>query len=410
MEKIVFVLGNYKNGGMAVRATNLANEFANHGYAVDILVTKELRNDYYFTNRNVNIISIEEYNNNHDFRKYSGAFEKRYQYIRRIKFIRKFTKLFKKFDKKLEKRIKSIRKGFELLAYCLKTQPDIVIPLGLTYLEPVISATAGLNCKIVYAEKNAPELEFPQKGSEDYYYYTQLLQQVHGVIVQTEVEKEFFGDDLNNIIVINNPIKPELPLPYKGKRNKIIVNFCRMSRQKNLDLLIEAFAKINFDFPDYILNIYGNTVNQSELEYKKHIIEKVNKMGLINSVFILPPSTDVHKKILNSAMFVSASDYEGLSNSMIEAMAIGLPCVCTDCLGGGTQEVMINKQNGLIVPMNNVDAMYRAMKCYIDNPNFAEYCGYNASKIREKLDVKRIAKQWIDVFRGEIIGGKIYKA
>ena len=98
-------------------------------------------------------------------------------------------------------------------------------------------------------------------------------------------------------------------------------------------------------------------------------------------------------------MFVSSSDYEGLSNSMIEAMAIGLPCICTDCLGGGTREVMIDEENGLIVPMNDVDAMYCAMKRFADDPDFAERCGENASKIRDKLSVEKIAQQWIDVFQ-----------
>ena len=170
-----------------------------------------------------------------------------------------------------------------------------------------------------------------------------------------------------------------------------------MSAQKNLELLIDAFARIVEEFSDYKLIIYGNTVEESEINYKESIIEKISELGLKDSVYVLPPAADVHKRVLDSAMFVSSSDYEGLSNSMIEAMAIGLPCICTDCLGGGPREVMVDEVNGLIVPMNDKTEMYRAMKEFADNPELAKTCGRNATKIRELLSTDNIVKQWIKV-------------
>lgn len=124
-------------------------------------------------------------------------------------------------------------------------------------------------------------------------------------------------------------------------------------------------------------------------------------MKMNDFAFILPSETDVHKIILDSAMFVSSSDYEGLSNSMLEAMAIGLPCVCTDCLGGGTREVMIDHENGLIVPMNDPYAMYRAMKEFVENPELTEQCFNNAIIIRDRLSAENIVKQWLEVLEGQ---------
>jgi glycosyltransferase involved in cell wall biosynthesis len=281
----------------------------------------------------------------------------------------------------------------------LNKQPDIVIPFGLAYLESSISAAQGINCRIVYAEKNAPEVEFPKKGSDEFNYYIRLLKKIHGVVVQTDKEKQYFEGVLTNIHVINNPVKQGLPLPYTGRRKKIIVNFCRMSAQKNLELLIDAFARIVVEYIDFKLIIYGNTVEESEIQYKESVIKKISELRIEDSVFVFPPTADVHKRVLDSAMFVSSSDYEGLSNSMIEAMAIGLPCICTDCLGGGTREVMVDGENGLIVPVNDADEMYRAMKRFVENPEFAEKCGRNAAKIRENLSVEKIAQQWIEVFQ-----------
>ena len=398
MKKIVFIIGNYKNGGMAMQATNLSNEFAKHGYSVDILATREIGCSFFPTVENVNVISIKEYNNSQNHIKHYDEYEKRLKKIRRIKRLRLLTKYLKRIDKIYSRKVRFLRCGNELRDYFLNNKPDIVIPFGVYYLEPAISSTAGINCRIIYAEKNAPEQEFPQKESGELDYIIHLLQSIHGVVVQTDNEKEFFDGALTNIHVINNPIKQGLPLPYVGKRKKTVVNFCRMSPQKNLGLLIESFARFVEDFSDFKLIIYGNTVEESEVEYKENLMKKVNALGLSESVCVLPPVADVHSQVLDSAMFVSSSNYEGLSNSMIEAMAIGLPCICTDCLGGGTREVMVDGENGLIVPMNDVEAMYKAMKRFIENPRLAEQCGQSASKIREKLDVGVIAQKWIDIF------------
>lgn len=380
-----------------MHATNLSNEFAKRDYSVDILVTKELSENVFFrTHENVHIVSIQEYNQNN-----SNSYQRKKvrRQIKRLKRCRYLTRRLQKLDTRIEQKIRFLRKGDNLRDWFIKADPDIVIPFGLSYLEPTLSAVQGLKCKVFYAEKNAPEKEFPKKESESFSYLIKLLRSINGVIVQTQNSKMFFDNNIPNIFVINNPIKQDLPLPYNGKRRKAIVNFCRMSPQKNLDLLIEAFLKIHDKYSDYTLEIYGNTVEESEEQYKQRILRKIHNIGLEESVTVFPPAADVHQRILDSAMFVSSSDYEGLSNSMIEAMAIGLPCICTDCLGGGTREVMVDGENGLIVPMNNVDAMYMAMKRFIEAPECAVQCGNNASKIREKLSVEKIAKQWMNVFQ-----------
>ncbi len=86
---------------------------------------------------------------------------------------------------------------------------------------------------------------------------------------------------------------------------------------------------------------------------------------------------------------------------MLEAMAIGLPCVCTDCLGGGTREVMVDHENGLIVPVNDTEALFAAMKEYATSFDLSKKCSENAARIREALSVEKITKQWIQVVENE---------
>ena len=153
------------------------------------------------------------------------------------------------------------------------------------------------------------------------------------------------------------------------------------------------------DYPDYKLNVYGGVVSKQDHDYYQQLTRMIGDTGLEDHVSILPPRQDIHNAVLKSAMFVSSSDSEGLSNSMLEAMAIGLPCICTDCDGGGTREVMIDHKNGLIVPKKDADAMYHAMKEFIENPDLAQKCSQNAEKIRGKLNGKVIAQKWLEVIK-----------
>ena len=93
-------------------------------------------------------------------------------------------------------------------------------------------------------------------------------------------------------------------------------------------------------------------------------------------------------------MYVSSSDYEGQSNSMLEAMAIGLPCICTDCPSGGARAVINPGINGLLVPVGNTDKLADAMRDMLLYPEEACSMGINASKIRDKRSPELIAQEW----------------
>ena len=93
-------------------------------------------------------------------------------------------------------------------------------------------------------------------------------------------------------------------------------------------------------------------------------------------------------------MYVSSSDYEGISNAMLEALAIGMPCVCTDCPIGGANATIRNGENGLLVPIKDKESLYKAMKEIIEDPALATKLSANATKIREELSLDQIARRW----------------
>lgn len=398
MKHIVFIIGNYKNGGVAMRSTNLANEFAKAGYLCTILATKEIAENVFFKrHKNVELISLENYilqhNSDSDVLK---AFKNSNNRIRFLKHIRYVTNYLPKTDKKLEQKIKKLRIGKKLLPYTIKNPNSLYITFGIASFERVFCATMGLSSKILYAERNAPELEFPADEIEKKHIFKMLLDSC-GIILQTKDEMKFFNEYFDNTAVINNPVKANLPAPYQGERKNVIVNFCRIAEQKNLPLMIKAFLEFHKIHPEYTLEIYGNTVEKTEEDLKSSYLEMISSLNAEKYIKILPPRADVHEVIKDCAMFVSSSDYEGLSNSMLEAMAIGLPCVCTDCLGGGAREMITDGENGLLVPMNDVDMLAQAMCRIVEDEELSKKISKNAAKVRETHKVEVIAKKWLEI-------------
>lgn len=394
---IVFVIGNYKNGGVAMRSTNLANAFARMGYNVTILVTKAVSENVFFEHHeNVNIIELSRYIEEHKTDKNIICYQKKQQLkIRIIKLLRYATRFLKKMDSILAETVKAIRKSQDLSFFALNNRKRIYIAFGIGCYEKTFFAAKPFDSKIIYAERNASEVEFP-KEAEKRNSLIDLVGKADGVVLQTKDELKFYEGKLKNPTVINNPVKADLPERYIGERRKVIVNFCRVSKQKNLPLLFEAMQRLHKDYPEYILEIYCNTVEKYEeelLEEYKKLVEYWNAESYIK---LLPPSKDVHKLINDCAMFVSSSDFEGLSNSMIEAMAMGMPCVCTDCLGGGAREMITDGENGLLVPMNDPEGLYLAMKRFIEEPDLSEKCSINAEKKKEELSLPVIADKWLE--------------
>ena len=97
-------------------------------------------------------------------------------------------------------------------------------------------------------------------------------------------------------------------------------------------------------------------------------------------------------------MFVSSSRFEGMSNSMLEAMSIGLPVVCTDCYGGGARAVIKDGENGLLVSIENAAALAEAMKRIASDPLLANRLSKNATKINDTLAKAKVCQLWHNAF------------
>lgn len=211
-------------------------------------------------------------------------------------------------------------------------------------------------------------------------------------VFQTEDAMKMFPKRVQKKgVIICNPIYPDLPEVFVGQRRKAIVAACRLHPQKNLPMLIKAFSRLHEDHSEYTLEIYGQGSERAKLE------KLIEVLGIKSNVLMPGFADDIYSKMLDAAMYVSSSDYEGISNSMLEALGMGVPAVVTDCPMGGARMMINNDVNGLLVPVGDVYAMYIAMKRIIEEDGLAERLSFEAGKIRELLPVDLIAQKWLEV-------------
>lgn len=254
----------------------------------------------------------------------------------------------------------------------------------------------GKSIKVIISERGDPAQSANSKTVSAFMKLE--FSKADGVVFQSPDAQKWYQENTSvNGTVIFNPVKPDLPEPYTGERNKRIVNFCRISAQKNLTMLVDAFAEFHSEFPDYTLDIFGDCVGNAAEGYIEAVKKHIQHLNCENCINIFPAQNKIHSAIKDYAMFVSSSDYEGMSNSMLEAMAIGLPCVCTDCPAGGTRAVIKSGENGLLTPVGDADALYRTIKEVIENPELAKKISRNAAKIRNEQSVDKIIQKWIEI-------------
>ena len=394
---IVFTIKQMSGGGAERVISLLCNTLYERGFDVTLIVTHQssAESDLHSINNNIRVVFLEE-----ELKKSSDALKKFLMLKARL-----FGKINRSFLKKsddqylIEKyRIRNYDKVKWLRNYFTNNSTNTIVAFlyDSIYLS-LLSMTK--NNRIIISERGDPRQCLESKTNLAF--FRTLFPKADEMVFQSPDAMKWYQENTDvRGRVIFNPIKPDLPERYVGERKKKIVNFCRISSQKNLTLLVNAFEIFSKDYPDYELYIYGDAVGNGAEGYVDSVKETISHLNCRERIHILPAQNDIHNLIKDYAMFVSSSDFEGMSNSMLEAMAIGLPTICTDCPAGGARAVIKDHENGVLVPVNDVQAMADAMKEVAGNPELAEKLSINGSKIREDLSVDKIVNQWMEIING----------
>ncbi|MFF8590522.1 glycosyltransferase [Streptomyces sp. NPDC015220] len=146
---------------------------------------------------------------------------------------------------------------------------------------------------------------------------------------------------------------PAAPVRSKGT-NKVVISAGHLTDNKNHALLVEAFAKVLAEAPEWTLRIYGAGAEKNKLR------ARINELGLANSILLMGQVAPVTPEFGKGSIFVLPSKREAFGNVLVEAMAAGLPVVSTDA-DHGPRNILTHGEDGLIVPRGDVDEMAKAI-------------------------------------------------
>lgn len=224
--------------------------------------------------------------------------------------------------------------------------------------------------------------------------YARAFARSQRIVFQTQAAMDYFDDNVRKKgIIISNPLRDGLvhnSAPF-ATRDKEVVSFGRLIVQKRPDVLVDAFARFHEQNPDYRLSIFG------EGELEDAVRTQIGARGLSEAVTLSGFRNDIHDRVRNAGMYVLSSDVEGLPNAMLEAMALGIPSVCTDCAPGGARETIERYRSGVLVPAGDPVALAEAMNALVDDPARADALIGAGLPVGQALSGQRIYQEWADV-------------
>lgn len=350
MKTILFYINRINEGGAERVMVNLANQFAEYAYNV-LFVTSYRAEGEYRLEEKVTRLSLEN------------------EEIKQSIFMRNLS------------RIQKLRK------ICRKEKPDILVTFMSEPNFRGIIATRGLKVKNLISVRNVPECEYAGWIRSIVAKY--LLPLADGCVFQTVDAKEWFSKKLKNKSrIIPNAVSSVFYEIERAPVENLIVSCGRLTAQKNQTLLIKSFAKAEKNVPGAKLFIFG----EGDLEKELH--QLINELGLNEKVFLKGQTDDVAAALSNADLFVLSSDYEGMPNALMEAMAVGIPCISTDCPCGGPRELMRNEIDGLLVPVGDENRMSETISKVLSDQKLKETIGRNASKRAKMFEPNTVFEEW----------------
>lgn len=213
-----------------------------------------------------------------------------------------------------------------------------------------------------------------------------------GGVFQTEGAKEFYSKGLQRRgVVIPNPIfitEPFPDIPFEQRENTVVSVGRLDNVQKRYDVMLKSFAIFTKKFPEYKLKIYGDGEDKIQIE------KWANEYGIADKVLLMGLVKKPMQAIARDKIFLITSDYEGISNALLEAMAVGLSCVSTDHTPGGARLLIDDQKNGLLAPMGDEKALANCLIRYAADDNLAKKCGLNAKDVVNRFSAEKIINDW----------------
>ncbi|TPG42888.1 glycosyltransferase family 4 protein [Sphingomonas koreensis] len=266
-----------------------------------------------------------------------------------------------------------------------RIEPDLVVSFLTKINVLTLAATIGLSIPVVVAERNNPE----HQPAHPLWRFAlpPLYRRAAAIVCQTHASRRCIpAASRSRIWVIANPVTPARE-PLRHPRPRTIAAVGRLESQKGFDLLIDAFARIAERQRGWRLELWGSGPDADALR------ERIAAHRLDDRIALRGLSERPGGWIAETGIFVLPSRYEGFPNVLGEAMAAGLPVIAADC-DFGPAELVIDGDNGLLVPRENVAALATALDRLIGDSGLRERLAAAAPLVVDRFSSRRIAAEW----------------
>ncbi len=355
MKSLTFITFGVGVGGAQKNIVFVANQAVAAGHKVSILVVSNQKKGL-FIDKRIKVIEL-----NYQFPVFTGS--------------------------KIKKLVKALTVARGIRRAVKSEKPDVAIIFIYDLIRVSFFALFGLKIKKVACERDNPYNFSKKQLKKANWFYSRFDQ----VMFQLPRAKEIFSKIIRDkSIIIPNPCIPrikQIPL-YTGAKRKVFISASRLEKIKNINLLINAFSKVHQKHSEFKLHIYGEGSQRPELT------KLINEKKLENVVILKGLANDVLLLERDCYGLVLSSNSEGIPNILLEAMAIGIPCIATDTEPGGPRMLFLDNK-GLLVPVGDINSMAEAMCYYIENSDIANQIGKNGHAVCKLFEPSIVAKQWL---------------
>ncbi len=279
------------------------------------------------------------------------------------------------------------------IRYALKElKTDYAIPFLWFICLYTFAATVGTNTKLIQTVRNNPALVPGSSVMRAVRLATMRFS--HGCFVQNTAQLEYFPKSLRDkMVVIPNPISDEfLELEVDPTVSNTVVMVGRLVEQKNHIMMLKAVSLLRDQGRIVKVLIYGDG------DLRQDISNEIKQAGLSDICKLMGSTEDVPSVFSKAGVYVLTSRYEGQPNSLLEAMASGLPCISTDC-PTGPSDFISDGENGYLVSIDDVPTLAERVGELLASPSLRSRLGINAKKsILNACSPKMLTDRLIDAF------------
>lgn len=324
----------------------------------------------------------------------------------RIEHVDVNVRFFTRHGGGLVKRVRQffqMRKTFRNRVYnkVAEIDPDVIVTLTDSYtLLDILQKIPGRALRVIesHVERNGFQKRNDFEGRFGLYqmaslydrYITRQIKRADCLVALTQHDADAWPE-MKSVRVIPNPLS-FMPDRRASLTNKRIISVGRLEPQKGYDILIDVWKEVSMKHPDWSLYIYGDGTWRNSLE------QKSEGCGVSDSMHWEHATPEIFDRYLESSIYVMSSRYEGFGLVLTEAMSCGVPCVSFDC-PYGPSDIIKDGVDGLLVPLEDIDAMADAICRLIEDESLRKKMGENALSNVRRYAPESIMQEWVKLFQ-----------